>query len=155
MVAVPAVILAGCFPRGELAIVPGGHGAASNTTEFAQHVDAFLLAHKPGRSALRLPHIFSDQMVLQRGKAIAVWGWGAPGTSVTVSLGGCQMHTVASMATGQWSLHLPAQEENSDGQELIVTGTTGDEQLVLHDVLIGEVWLCSGAGLLSPAAHPV
>ena len=55
--------LASYFPLGELAIVPGGHGAASNTPEFAQHFDAFLLTHKPGKSALRLPRIFSDHMV--------------------------------------------------------------------------------------------
>ena len=65
------------------------------------------------------------------------------------------MHTVASMADGRWSLQLPAQEENSVGQELIVTGATGDEQLVLHDVLIGEVWLCSGVAPQSSTAHPV
>jgi pimeloyl-ACP methyl ester carboxylesterase len=138
--------LAGHFRYGELAVVPGGHGAASNTPEFAQHVDAFLLTHKPPTSTLRLPRIFSDQMILQRGKQLAVWGWAAPGSGVTVSLGACQACTVASAADGQWSLQLPAQKENSEGQELTVTGDNGDE-LVLHDVLIGEVWLCSGASV--------
>lgn len=137
--------LARHFRYGKLAIVPGGHGAASKTPEFAQHVDAFLLAHK---SALRLPRIFSNHMVLQRGKPLAVWGWATPGSGVTVSLGACQVRTRASLTDGQWSLELPAQKENSDGQELTVTGDKGDE-LVFHDVLIGEVWLNSGAFLSS------
>ena len=136
--------LAAHFRYGELAVVPGGHGAASATPEFAQHVDSFLLTHKPRTITLRLPHIFSDQMILQRGKPLPVWGWTAPGSGVTVSLGSCQVRAVASDADGQWSLELPAQKENSEGQELTVTGDNGDE-LVLHDVLIGEVWLCSGA----------
>lgn len=91
--------------------------------------------------ALRLPAILSDHMVVQRDTPFRVWGWAQPGATVTVSIG--QFH--ASTTTGdkgQWSLALSPQSSSTDAVEMIVKdGTT---TLTVRDVLIGDVWLCSG-----------
>ena len=89
---------------------------------------------------VKLPSIFSDHMVLQRDKPIAVWGWDAPGTEVTVSLGDVKASAKAN-EKGKWQASLPAQKANAAGQTLAVQGTSAKK---FTDVLVGEVWLCSG-----------
>ena len=90
---------------------------------------------------LRLPAVFSDHGVLQRDKPIPVWGWAAPGAEVRVSFRGAQ-----SLATtdrdGRWHVTLPAMSASATPAELVVR--TGGETLTVADLLIGEVWLCSG-----------
>jgi sialate O-acetylesterase len=88
---------------------------------------------------VRLPAVFSDHMVLQRQQPIVVWGWDEPGTEVTVSLGESSA-VVAADANGKWSVSLPGMEASGPLQ-MSVAGTTTQE---FSDVLIGEVWLCSG-----------
>ncbi|MDP1560220.1 MAG: sialate O-acetylesterase [Pirellulaceae bacterium] len=87
----------------------------------------------------KLPHFFSDGMVLQRDAAIQVWGWDSPNTKVTVALG---EHTASATSDdkGQWSLSLPAQ---AAGGPLKLT-VKGSKSIDLKDVWMGDVWLCSG-----------
>ena len=89
---------------------------------------------------LKLPGIFGNHMVLQRGQANLIWGWDTPGTRVTVSFSGQRQTSVAS-ADGRWSAEFKAQPANAVPQTIIIVGTTKREIL---DVLVGEVWLCSG-----------
>jgi len=89
--------------------------------------------------AVTLPTVFGDHMVLQRGGPIPVWGWAAPGEEVQVVLGEIRSTTTAA-ATGAWRVDLPAQEAGGPFT-LVVTGST---TVTFSDVLIGEVWLCSG-----------
>jgi len=91
------------------------------------------------RADVRLPHIFGDHMVLQRGQEIPVWGWADAGEKVTVQLDDDSVSTVAD-DQGKWMVKLPAQVVG-DPVDLTVTGKNS---LTLKDVLIGEVWLCSG-----------
>ena len=94
----------------------------------------------PVSAEVKLPAVFSDHMVLQRDKAIPVWGWDAPGTEVTVTLGEAKASAKAD-DKGGWKVALPAQKANAKGQKLTVKGTS---EKAFSDVLVGEVWLCSG-----------
>lgn len=89
---------------------------------------------------LKLSMLFSDHMVLQRGKPIPVWGEATAGTRVTVALDGAQAEALAD-ESGRWIAYLPAQEA---GTGFCLRVTDGQEELVLRDVCIGEVWLAGG-----------
>ena len=92
-----------------------------------------------GRADVRLPRIFTDDMVLQRDQPISVWGWAAPGEAVRVALAGTEATAVAD-PDGHWVVALPARAEGK-GLELLVTGKNS---LRLRNVVIGDVWLCGG-----------
>ncbi len=79
-------------------------------------------------------------MVLQCEMPVPVWGWADPGEAVTVSLGD-QNKKVQANEAGQWQIILDALKANADGQTLTVSGKN---KIELKDVLIGEVWICSG-----------
>ena len=83
--------------------------------------------------------LFSDSMVLQRDLACPVWGWTTPGQKVTVSMAGKTAEATAD-DTGRWLVKLgpfPA----GGPHELTVSGP---ETVTLKDVLVGDVWICSG-----------
>ena len=91
-------------------------------------------------AAVKLPHIFTDNMVLQRDLAIRVWGWADPSEAVSVSFAGSSEKTVADQH-GRWKVQLPAQSANSKPQSLTVAGTN---TITRKNILIGDVWICSG-----------
>jgi len=90
---------------------------------------------------LRLRKVFTDHMVLQRRKPAAIWGWALPGKSVTVSFYDKSVSTTAS-AEGKWSVSLPAME--ADGQSHTLMVKSESDQIVLEDVVLGEVWFAAG-----------
>ena len=92
------------------------------------------------RAELKLPAIFSDHMVLQQKQTNPVWGWDTPGTKVTVSFAG-QMKSAEAGADGKWAVKLDPVPANAAPQTLAIAGTTKRE---IQDVLVGEVWMCSG-----------
>ncbi|MEN9361921.1 MAG: hypothetical protein RL095_3456 [Verrucomicrobiota bacterium] len=100
-----------------------------------------LAASQPQEQAASFAGIFSDGMVLQAGMPLRFWGSAAPGSELVVSFAGQQGKTRADDA-GQWSLELPALAPNGTGQELALVA--GERRVVLKDVLVGEVWICSG-----------
>ena len=87
-----------------------------------------------------LPHVFGDHMVLQRGQPIPVWGQAESGETVAVRFAGRERQARADNA-GHWRVDLPACDASFEPQDLVVSGTN---TLTLHDVLVGDVWLCSG-----------
>ncbi|MCA9060194.1 MAG: sialate O-acetylesterase, partial [Planctomycetaceae bacterium] len=89
---------------------------------------------------LELPAVFSDHMVVQRDQPIRVWGWADAGARVTCQLSGGSASTMTD-ADGRWKLQLDALPA---GGPFDLTVTSGDRTLTCSDVLIGEVWLCSG-----------
>ncbi|QDT28467.1 hypothetical protein Enr10x_38110 [Gimesia panareensis] len=91
------------------------------------------------RADVRLPHIFGDHMVLQRGQEIPVWGWADAGEKITVKLKDDSVETTAD-DQGKWMVKLPAQVM---GDPVTLT-VTGKNTVTFKDVLLGEVWLCSG-----------
>jgi len=90
------------------------------------------------RADVKMPALFSDHMVVQRGKPIAVWGWADNGEKVEVSLGGAKASAEA--AGGKWRVFLPKQSA-ATGLTLTVQGKN---RIELKNVAIGEVWICSG-----------
>lgn len=102
---------------------------------------ALFLVSPAGRlsAETRVPAIFGDNMVLQRGQPLPVWGWDDPGVQVTVSVGGAGVTTVAG-GDGTWRVTLPPLEA---GGPYTLT-VQGSSVITASNVLAGEVWLCSG-----------
>ncbi|MBS1877757.1 MAG: hypothetical protein JSU00_31400 [Acidobacteria bacterium] len=83
--------------------------------------------------------IFGDYMVLQRGKPNAIWGWSQAGDRVTVEIAGKSSAAVAG-PDGKWMTRI---EPPPPGGPYTVK-ITGRQTVELHEVLVGDVWLCSG-----------
>lgn len=92
---------------------------------------------------LELASPFTDHLVLQRDLPVPVWGTAAPGERVTVSFAGQTKATTAS-ENGTWQIELTKLPASSEGRSLLVRGTKTEAAIELHDVVVGEVWLCSG-----------
>lgn len=97
------------------------------------------LAAHPAAGDVKLPAVFGDHMVLQRGAAVPVWGWAEASEKVTVTL--CdQSKSATADNDGKWSVKLGAVEAGGP----YTLKVEGNNKLELSDVLVGEVWLCSG-----------
>jgi sialate O-acetylesterase len=83
--------------------------------------------------------IFGDNMVLQRGKKNALWGWSEPGDKVSVQIGNKSATAVAGKDR-RWQVMI---DPPAVGGPYIVK-ITGRETVELHNVLVGDVWLCAG-----------
>lgn len=88
---------------------------------------------------VRLPALFSDHAVLQAGKPVNVWGWASPGEAVHVEIAGTSADTKAG-EDGKWAVRLAPLA--AGGPHALAV--RGNNTLRINDVLIGEVWLCSG-----------
>lgn len=111
----------------------------------------------PARGDVTLPKILGDHLVLQRDRVVPVWGRATPGEKVTVRFAG-QEKSTSTASDGRWNVSLDALVASAVPRELTVTGTN---VITLHDVLVGEVWLCSGQsnmemalGVLTAGAQP-
>ncbi len=89
---------------------------------------------------LSTAHIFCDHMVLQRNQDIPVWGWSNKGSKVSVSMNGQKASTKAD-GQGNWKAVLKPMEA---GGPYVMTVISGKSKIVYNDIMIGEVWLCSG-----------
>lgn len=89
---------------------------------------------------VRLPKLFTDGMVLQRDAQIPVWGWADRGERIAVEVGGVRRVTTAD-SSGRWILFMPPLEASQAPLTLIVRGRN---RIEVRDVLVGEVWVCSG-----------
>ena len=97
-------------------------------------------AQSDSARTLRLARIFGDGMVLQRQAPLPVWGWSAPGRTVTVALGATS-RTATAGPSGTWRVTLPAQ--SAAGPHRLVV-RSGADSVVARDVLVGDVWVASG-----------
>jgi sialate O-acetylesterase len=95
----------------------------------------------PALAEIRIPSFFSDHMVLQRDADVPVWGWGKPGEAVTVSFGGQEKKAKAGK-DGTWRVTLDGVKASAVPTVLKVEGA--DRTITVKDVLVGEVWICSG-----------
>jgi sialate O-acetylesterase len=100
---------------------------------------AILFIYSLGFAQVKLPAVFGNHMVLQRQQPIPVWGWAKPGEKISVSLNNKSATAKADKA-GKWKVQLPAEEAGGPYTLTVKASNT----IVLEDVLIGEVWLCSG-----------
>jgi sialate O-acetylesterase len=87
-----------------------------------------------------MPAIFGDHMVLQQDIALPVWGTADSGEQVTVQVGS-ETGNVTAGADGKWLIKLPPLPQGSTSLTMTVTGKN---ILKFEDVLVGDVWLCSG-----------
>jgi sialate O-acetylesterase len=92
------------------------------------------------RAEVTCPPIFSDHMVLQRDLPAPVWGRATPGEQVTVEFAG-QRHTATATPAGDWRIILRPLRTSREPRPLTIRGTN---TLTFTDVLVGEVWFCSG-----------
>ena len=90
-------------------------------------------------AAVKLPSVIGSRMVLQRDQSVPIWGWDDPGTEVTVSLAGQKVSATAA-ADGKWLVRLSALQAGGPHQ-MVIQGTN---RVTVEDILVGEVWLCSG-----------
>jgi len=88
---------------------------------------------------VKLSPLFSNNMVLQQGMEIPVWGWSSPGEKITVTLEKGKV-TAKANKEGKWALKLPAMNYGGPFTMTI----KGKNLVVLENILIGEVWVCSG-----------
>ena len=97
----------------------------------------------PPQAAVQLPFvspIFADNMVLQRGKSNAIWGWSQPGDSVRVEIGESSA-TATAGADGKWQARI---QPPPAGGPYTVKIAGGQQTVELHEVLVGDVWICAG-----------
>ena len=84
--------------------------------------------------------MFGDNMVLQRGKANRFWGWAKPGQAIRVEIAG-QTATAVTGPDGRWQAEVKVP---APGGPYTVKITGPEQSVVLHEVLVGDVWLCGG-----------
>ena len=102
---------------------------------------ALLLGASPFLHAdVTMPAIFGDHMVLQQGGTLPVWGMAAAGEEVTVTAGAATAKTTAGV-DGKWRVDLAALQGSTEPITLTVSGKN---KLTFSDVLVGDVWACSG-----------
>jgi sialate O-acetylesterase len=91
---------------------------------------------------VRLPNVFSDHAVLQRGQPVHIWGWAAPEEMLTVHFHN-QARKAAADANGKWQVWL--MPEAAGGPYTVsIVGSETVKPIELHDILVGDVWLASG-----------
>lgn len=90
---------------------------------------------------LTLPNVFTDDMVLQRNQPIHFWGSGTPGTTVEVEFANKLKKTIVKNDS-TWSLFFKKQKANSTAKTIHIS--SGTDNITLSNVLIGDLWLCSG-----------
>lgn len=101
---------------------------------------AVLLTANLLQADVKLSKVFGDHMVLQQERPIRLFGWADPGERVTATLAD-QTATATAGADGYFRVELPAMKADGNPHTLTVSGKN---TITLNDVLLGEVWLCSG-----------
>jgi len=104
---------------------------------------ALLLTAGPLLAEVKLASPFTSHMVLQCDLKVPVWGTAEPGEKVTVEFAGRKKSATAD-ASGKWRVNLNAMKVSAEGRTLTITGSLTAQPIQLDDVLVGEVWLCSG-----------
>lgn len=95
---------------------------------------------QPFCAQLRIPAFLSSRMVLQQQKTNRIWGWANPGQLVQVEFM-AKTYPAFADAQGEWEVFLMPAKAGTGGSMRISAGT---EQILLDDILLGEVWICSG-----------
>jgi sialate O-acetylesterase len=90
---------------------------------------------------LCVSNVFQSNMVLQRDKPVAIWGWANPGEHVTVSFDGHEQ-TATAAEDQTWNVSLPAMVANAEPQAMKIHGV--DRTLTLDNILVGDVWVLGG-----------
>ena len=112
---------------------------------------SLLVFSPPLVADVRLPAMFTDNAVLQRDIRVPVWGWAQPGEQVTVKIAAQTKTATPDAKTGKWTITL---DPLPVGGPLALT-VSGKNTITLQNVLVGEVWICSGQSNMQLAVHAV
>jgi sialate O-acetylesterase len=99
----------------------------------------FIISGGGVRANIRLPQLVGDRMVLQRDTKLKIWGWAGPGEKVSIVFNGKEGNAITN-AEGRWLVLLPAMKAGGPFSMTI----KGINTITLQDILIGDVWFCSG-----------
>lgn len=112
---------------------------------------SLLVFSRPLAADVRLPAAFTDNAVLQRGIPVPVWGWADQGEQVTVKIGDQAKTATPDVKTGKWTVKL---DPLPVGGPHTLT-VSGKNNVTLKNVLVGEVWICSGQSNMQMAVGGV
>lgn len=102
---------------------------------------ALLCAVFQVNAEVTLPTIFSDHMVLQQNEEVTIWGWAEPSESIELTTSWSDIGVTATAnSKGEWKVNLRT-PSSTKGQSMTITAKNS---IVIEDILIGEVWMCSG-----------
>jgi sialate O-acetylesterase len=115
---------------------------AAMTVAFRSSLLVLMLCGVAGRARaeITLAPLFTDRVVLQRDKVVPIWGKATAREKVTLTFAG-QTRQATPGPDGHWLVFLDPMPAMNEGGELVVTGSNS---ITLRDVVVGEVWLCSG-----------
>ena len=100
----------------------------------------FCLMATIARSGIKLPQLIQSGMVLQRESIVTIWGWADPGEEIVIQFQRKKYRTSTDKG-GKWSLQL---ETGKSGGPYIMELTGDGSRITLDNILLGDVWLCSG-----------
>lgn len=125
------------IPKGD------GMGSSASTRYLTSSILVLwlmLVWQTSGHADVRLPGFYGNHMVFQQQMTIPIWGWAEASETVKVTLGEASATTTADSG-GRWRVELPPMKAGNQPLKLVVAGKN---KIQIDDVLIGEVWLCSG-----------
>ena len=101
----------------------------------------FLSLFNTAFANVTLPNVFSDNMVLQRNTEVTIWGWANPQEEVVITPSwNNQTYKIQASNQAKWEINIPTPKEGGPFSISI----KGYNEVVLKNILIGEVWICSG-----------
>ncbi|MFU0800580.1 MAG: Sialate O-acetylesterase [Xylanivirga thermophila] len=92
------------------------------------------------KESLKLPRLISDGMIMQRNVKVRIWGWASSGRNVTINFLDREYDTISDR-NGKWSIFLPKLEA---GGPYTMEVRSGNQTIIIKDILVGDVWVCSG-----------
>ncbi len=111
--------------------------------QFGILIFATLFSINPAFAKVQLASVFSDHMVFQRGKPVPVWGTAKANEKLLIEFAGQSKKAVADV-DGKWRVQLAPMNASSKPQTLWIVSPIADSRIKRVDVLVGDVWLCSG-----------
>jgi sialate O-acetylesterase len=121
-------------------LIAGKKQLSESSNHIAKFFCAFLLLLSMSSfGQLKLPRLIQDGMVLQREAPVKIWGWASVGEKVTLQFNNQSINAVTG-DNGKWQITLPAQKAGGPFTMDIVA----NNHILLKDILIGDVWICSG-----------
>jgi len=100
-----------------------------------------LILISPAGAKVKMPAVFSDNMVLQRNSSVTLWGWADPQENINIQVSWGQMTSVTTDKDSKWSAQIKTSQA---GGPYKITVKGKDNEYLFSNVMLGEVWLCSG-----------